>query len=77
MLGVHGGPPGPSVNEGTGGEDDEVVQHRDGLPAIHLRTSSVDDRDQPQFLVAASDGTVDLSTSHPNYPITDNTQNTS
>jgi hypothetical protein len=37
---------------------------------IHCHNLSHEDNDMMgQFLVAASDGTVDLSTSHPNYPI--------
>jgi hypothetical protein len=43
---------------------------RGGRYMIHCHNLSHEDNDMMgQFLVAASDGTVDLSTSHPNYPI--------
>jgi FtsP/CotA-like multicopper oxidase with cupredoxin domain len=47
---------------------------RGGRYMIHCHNLSHEDHDMMgQFLVAAEDGTTDFSTSHPNYPITQNT----
>ncbi|HVH93813.1 MAG TPA: multicopper oxidase domain-containing protein, partial [Nocardioidaceae bacterium] len=51
-----------------------VTADRGGRYMIHCHNLSHEDHDMMgQFLVTAEDRTVDLATSHPNYPITQNT----